>query len=457
MDNTDFKITCSVNKAYEYHDLVSHSIKKRIQGMASGTAVDREGERMSRSVIESFKKTIKEGIYLDSGDWSYVPLVSEHRKNGLGEPQWDQVLGHLVDAWVDDEWNLWIEAELDPLNPNATMLYEKLTRDPEEGKPFSGGLSIGGNVLDVGYEWDAELQRSVNTYKSVALREVTLTSAPAYPTRYLAALHKSVNWEKLESNKESTNVKNENVIAEVVKTNVDLEADAQDQIEKSEESEDQVVEDVNKEVEVADQDAVTEQDVEKDQVEEEVSEAVEKSEEQVEDVVEAAEISYVTTDAFETLSATVNELLERMSSLTENVERSINQKGLLVDPTAEVEEAAEEQEEEEVVEEAIEEEIIEQEEEVTDEIIETDPVERSVDVNRLIGALTALEERISNLDKSFSAKIDQLANEEVDKSIVPSRANASTNKMYLENVESEFDELIKTKRGVDAIKAAFEK
>ena len=460
--NTDFKITCTVNKAYEYHDLSSHEAKKRIQGMASGTAVDREGERMSRSVIDSFQKTIKEGIFLDSGEWSYVPLVSEHRKNGLGEPQWDQILGHLVDAWVDSEWNLWIEAELDPDNPDSELLFKKLTRDPEEGKPFSGGLSIGGVVIDAGMEWDDELQRAVNTYREVGLREVTVTSAPAFPTRYLAALHKSVDWRKMERKEESVpmqiNIDTNN--DEVVK-NEALETDVQeDEVVKTEEiqAEDQDVEETNKEVEVAaDQDAVDEQDVEKEQAEgDEDAEAVEKTEEQVEDEVEAP--AYVTTDAFETLTSTVNDLASKFTTLTEQFEKSID-RGLLFDPNAEeAEEVEQVEEDEQVVGDVVEavEGDVDSEEVIEADESETGPVERSLDMDALLDGLTKLNEKISSLDKTFNAKIEELANTEVDKSVVPSRANNDTNKMFEDESESEFMEVIKTKRSYDAINAVFE-
>lgn len=475
--NSDFKITCTVNKAYEYHDLTSRETKKRIQGMASGIGVDREGERMSRSVIDSFRKTIKEGIYLDSGDWSYVPLVSEHRKNGLGEPQWDQILGHIVDAWVDGEWNLWIEAELDTFNPSSTMLFEKLTRDPEEGKPKNLGLSIGGIVVDAGMEWDDELARSLHTYRDVALREVTVTSAPAYPTRYLTALAKSVDWEKVENTKESVPMKvefdlnndAENQEDEVVKAE---DVQTEDQIIERSSEEEVVAEEpqIEKEVEVAaDQDAVAEQDVEKEQADAEVAEAVEKSEEQVE---EAAEVSFVTTDAFEALSSTVNDMASKLASFTEQFEKSISQ-GLLFKPefdeegepvnentdeaAAEAEQGiAEGDEQEVVVGDVVEPSGDDAEEVIEDENPETAPVERSVDLAALLEGLNQLNEKISSLDKSFSAKIEELSNEEVDKSIVPSRANAQTNKMLEDNEESDFMQNINSKRGFAAINAAFE-
>lgn len=483
--NTDFKIACSVNKAYEYHDLTTRQAKKRIQGMASGTAVDREGERMSRSVIESFQRTIKEGIILDSGEWSYVPLVNEHRKNGLGEPQWDQILGHLVDAWVDEEWNLWIEAELDPVNPAANMLYEKLTRDPEEGKPKTLGLSIGGIVIDAAMEWDEELQRSINTYLAVALRECTVTSAPAFPTRYMAALYKSVNWEKVQRNEESVPMQiNNNENTEVVKTDESLAADVQVEgvIEAESVADDQLVEDANEEVEVAaDQDAVDVQDAGEEQVEAE-ADAVEKSEEQVAaDAVQEA--AYVTTDAFEALTSTVGDLAGKLATIAEQFEKSISQ-GLLFKPEfdaegdavetdAQVEAEAEaeaevEAEKPEVIEEQ---EAVEEQEEVVGPVVdsvggsaevveaeksETAPVERSVDMNALLDMFAQLNDKISSLDKSFSAKIEQISHEEVDKSIVPSRANESTNKLFDDNSDSEFLEVIKSKRAFAAIDAAFE-
>lgn len=192
----DFKITCSIAKAYEKG--TGEAIKKYISGLASGVQTDLDGERMAESAILAFQKAIKNGIYLSDGQWSLIPLRSGHRS------EWDDVLGWVTGAEIDKDHNLWIEAELDVENPVSTALYKKLTRSPEAGKPVKLGLSVGGSVVDAGYEWDDVANKFCKTYYDVELREVSVVSQPAYPTSYLLALNKSVNWDHLPTTKADT-------------------------------------------------------------------------------------------------------------------------------------------------------------------------------------------------------------------------------------------------------------
>lgn len=196
---SDFKITCSIAKAYEKN--VDGILKRFIGGLASGTQVDLEGERMADSAIQAFKKAIDEGMTLPDGQWSLIPLRSGHRH------EWDDVLGWITGAEVDKENNLWIEAELDHENPVSVSLFKKLTRTPEHGKPVKLGFSVGGTVNRAGYEWDEDINDFTKTYYDVSLREVSVVSQPAYPTSYLYALNKSVNWDALRPKKDDAKVK----------------------------------------------------------------------------------------------------------------------------------------------------------------------------------------------------------------------------------------------------------
>lgn len=186
---SDFKITCSIAKAYERQD--GAILRKYIGGLASGTQTDLDGERMADTAIEAFRKAIQTGMTLPDGQWSLIPLRSGHRH------EWDDVLGWITNAEVDKEYNLWIEAELDQENPVAMGLYKKLTRTPELGKPLKLGLSVGGSVLKAGWETDELGAGMTKVYYDVDLREVSVVSQPAYPTSYLYALSKSVNWDAL--------------------------------------------------------------------------------------------------------------------------------------------------------------------------------------------------------------------------------------------------------------------
>src|SRR5690606_33149279 len=114
--------------------------------------------------------------------------------------RWDDTLGHLTKAWIDENWDLWVEAELDPDNPRSHYLYTKLTKAGAGQKQY--GLSIGGYVLEAGYEWSDTLQKNVRVFYDVGLAEVSVTSRPAYPTAYLNALAKSVAWDGVRENRQ---------------------------------------------------------------------------------------------------------------------------------------------------------------------------------------------------------------------------------------------------------------
>ena len=135
---SDFKINLAITKAFARVDKETGQTKRYIGGLASGTNLDLEDERMAESAIMAFRRAIEEGMFLHDGQWSLIPLRSGHRE------EWDDILGWITKAEVDEFWNLYIEAELDPTNPVATGLYEKLTRPAERGKPLQMGLSVGG-------------------------------------------------------------------------------------------------------------------------------------------------------------------------------------------------------------------------------------------------------------------------------------------------------------------------
>lgn len=182
---SDFRILGSITKAYQQDK------KLYVSGIASGTKIDREGERMATSAIDAFRRAINAGIVDHEGNWSMVPLRSGHRH------EWDDVLGWISEAEVDDEHNLVIVAELDQDNPQALNLYKKLTRPPEAGKALRLGFSVGGQVLAAGEEWDEQLGKRVYVYRDVALKETSVTSMPAYAPSYVHALYKSVDWTKV--------------------------------------------------------------------------------------------------------------------------------------------------------------------------------------------------------------------------------------------------------------------
>jgi hypothetical protein len=440
-----FKVVCEISKAYKHYDLVSgEAPKMRLIGMASGVKKDREGERMAHSVIDQFQRTISEGIILDDGSWSLVPLISAHRKNGLGEPEWDQILGHIIKAWIDEEWNLWIEAELDPLNPAAVMLFQKLTRQPEDGKPVKLGLSIGGRVQDASHEYDPMTGEEIYTYRSIAMNEVTVTSAPAYPTEYMHALSKSVNWEKVKKE----NIQMENITENITETAVeDIDAAPEVEVDKTESVVDEVSEDVTKEqAESADASEATEADAD---VAKDVEEAVEEADAEIEkaETVEAApEVEYVTVTDFEVLRSAIESLTEQFG----RIEKSLTP----------VDEAIEEVEADvEAADEVADPQDVEAEEVVVEDEVERS-VEPTVDVEALVNK--AIESMIGRMGEVLNkavdplkARIEELENEEVDKSISVTRASDVTKKFLNEDRQTSFADELQSVRGEDAIRKAF--
>lgn len=204
-----FKISLQIDNDSCYHitktarrDVVVDGVVKSVEievvtpyirGKASGVSRDLDGERMSESAIVSMQKSIANGIVADDGELGPIPLMSEH------EYGWDDHLGYLTKAWIDDNFDLWIEAELIPDHPRSQYLYKTLTTNTGTRKKH--GLSVGGYVLDAGYEFDEEIGKSVRVFTDIGLYEVSVTSRPAYATAFLDSLAKSVSWERVRTGK----------------------------------------------------------------------------------------------------------------------------------------------------------------------------------------------------------------------------------------------------------------
>lgn len=157
----------------------------RIRGIASGTGIDLHDDIMAQSAIESFKEAIEKGITLENGEWSLIPLRSGHRNN------WDDILGWITKADIDENYNLWIEAELDD-SSRARDLYNKLTQPTKTGRVTQLGFSIGGKIRKYRTHYDAILQKTLRILESIDLGEVSVVGAPAYPTAYVEAILKSL-------------------------------------------------------------------------------------------------------------------------------------------------------------------------------------------------------------------------------------------------------------------------
>lgn len=277
----EFKITCAIENEHCYERIEKGVTKRFVVGRASGTKIDREEERIAASAVASFQKAIEEGIFLPDGTYTLVPLQSEH-KDG-----WDDTLGWLTRAWIDEENDLYIEAELDMDNPRSLYLYRELKKEDKLGRPRKMlGLSIGGRVIEASEEWDEGLQKFIRTYHKVALREVSVTSRPAYPTAFLDVMNKSIKWDRVTDHRF------------VWEDTMEQQEKINENVEKNDEA--QAMESVEDAAQVAKADEATAEVAE---------EAVEKAEEVAEDAAESVEkeehIAEESEDAVEKASTSV--------------------------------------------------------------------------------------------------------------------------------------------------------
>jgi hypothetical protein len=411
-EHEDFKVMATIAKAYQEHNLADPAAPPslRIRGVASGTKIDGDGERMAKSIIQMFQDAISNGTTNHLGQWTLIPLVSTHVTNGRGETEWNNVLGYVTKAEIDDNWDLWIEAELDADNADAMLLYKKLTRPPEVGKPVQLGLSIGGRVTNAGTEVDKETGRPVYTYRGATLKHVMVTSAPAY-TGYLAALSKSLRGESFnKENLDMDNAENNQVNAEEAVVAVE-EQDVEKTIEDT--VEEQVEEVVKTESDVVD-----------------TAEVVEKSESEsaveVEEGEEVAKSEAGTADPNESLLATIAALAAQvadMGTVLKSVTTSVAEISQEVANFREVSKSIDVEEEAVVADpqEAV---------EVVEEVVKQAASEQGEPVGEVVAkAMSNLEQLVLTKLAELDQKIEAIGEQEVDKSISATRANEQGQKL----------------------------
>ena len=195
-NSNPFEINMYVEKSYEEGE--NH--KKKIRGVASGPKKDRQGHMFSSEGIMSIQKAIEEGHIDADGDWSEIPLVYEH------ETKWDSEIGWVTKAEIDDEGQLWIEAELDESSNKAMELYKRLTTPKRNGKMRQFGLSVKGKVTQYHKVWDEVMKSFVPVFNNMQLDEITVTSQPCYPADAYLAIAKSLNYQEDTMSTETNNV-----------------------------------------------------------------------------------------------------------------------------------------------------------------------------------------------------------------------------------------------------------
>lgn len=183
--DNNFSFTMNIAKSFTMVEDDGEE-KLIIRGIASGTERDRQGDSFSREGLLSIKKAIEEGLVDDDGEWSQIPLRSGHRT------EWDDILGWVTKADIDEDNRLWIEAELDKDSSKALDLHRKLTRGNGNGRKVKLGLSVRGTVTEYHFGFDPEVKKSFPRFDKMSLREISVTQKPVYPTPVYLAIAKSL-------------------------------------------------------------------------------------------------------------------------------------------------------------------------------------------------------------------------------------------------------------------------
>lgn len=169
-----------------------------LTGMASNTNIDLHGERMAKSAIEAMEKGLSENT---------VTINNEHSQD------WDADFGEVTKFWSTDNYELMMEAELDPDHYRTKTLIKALNK----GKKL--GLSIGGTVKDAAQEFVEEIGRKVLTYKDISLFHVAITGTPAVADTWVAPITKSMkDWKETPMSVQTT--KAEETTVETPETDV---------------------------------------------------------------------------------------------------------------------------------------------------------------------------------------------------------------------------------------------
>lgn len=174
--------TIDVDSDFAYHGEVTKSYvdaktgKRIVQGVASGVAVDRDGERVSKNAIASMCRQINAG--------PGVKVVG-----GTHQQDWASEMGEVVKAHHDTEHDqLVIKCELPPAGEDS-LADKAWTRMTKHGEKLS--FSIGGKLRKAYFELNAELGKRVKVLDDIGIRHVALTKNPSSYEAFAEAVAKT--------------------------------------------------------------------------------------------------------------------------------------------------------------------------------------------------------------------------------------------------------------------------
>ena len=152
-----------------------------VEGVASSTDLDLQGDRMAPEAIQSMANSLKQHV---------INLNAEH------DTSWQSELGEISKLEVTDDYKLAIEAELNRMSKSNDLWYALTELDKKLG------LSVGGYVreYEMAKEGEGEGAKWVRLFKDIELDHIAVTSNPANPKTWISNISKSVtaNEDKLE-------------------------------------------------------------------------------------------------------------------------------------------------------------------------------------------------------------------------------------------------------------------
>lgn len=278
------KYFINLQKAYEKNGKVI------VQGIASGTLEDRDGEKVNIKVLQKFADYINKYT---------LPLTNGHQKGGAI----DDDLGVLNFAEViteDDTASLFVRGELDTDNPLSEMLIKKTAK----GKQYA--FSIEGIQAITKPSYSEKLGRMIDEFVDAIPKAVTITTKPSYIPSFLEVLQKSYDLNFYKSN-EMANEQKETVktTEEVAETNNTEETTPE--VESEETTEATKSEDSETTEEVSESDA-------------------KETTEPTEEVEEDLEKAYDKRKQGKDMMKSISDRLEKMDGRISKIEKSIGSK-----------------------------------------------------------------------------------------------------------------------------------
>lgn len=146
--------------------------KKYLLGESSGPEIDLEEQFMSKSCIEDMAEQI---------NVKPVPYLNEHSGRKVGDQ-----LGDVIKASVTPEWHLRTKTLLDPVNPIAMMLWDKV----RQGKQY--GQSVAGHAL--AYAKKSVAGKVLKGFDRIRLNHVANTTRPTWQHGLGSMIAKSQDW-----------------------------------------------------------------------------------------------------------------------------------------------------------------------------------------------------------------------------------------------------------------------